>query len=250
MHILKVKQFGIHSRYNSGFSLAEVLITLTIIGVVAAITISNLIQKQQEQRTVAALKKAYSTLTNAYTLAVKDYGTPDYWEIAETEVGAENMLNKLAPNLNLVKNCGRNTGCFKGKYYRLNNSEFGPIDEIPIMAKAELADGSILATWGYDSARYFGDSLSLEDVYGEYHYDINGQKGPNTWGKDTFLFLLTKRGIVPAGTAETTNGFVFAEDCKPSNAGYSCTAWVIYNENMDYLRCSSKISWNGKHTCD
>ena len=34
-----------------------------------------------------------------------------------------------------------------------------------------------------------------------------------------------------------------------SNAqGRSCTAWVLYNENMDYLHCSD-LSWDGKHSC-
>lgn len=27
------------------------------------------------------------------------------------------------------------------------------------------------------------------------------------------------------------------------------TAWVVYNGNMDYLRCPDKLSWNGAHTC-
>lgn len=27
------------------------------------------------------------------------------------------------------------------------------------------------------------------------------------------------------------------------------TAWVVYNGNMDYLRCQDKLSWSGAHTC-
>lgn len=30
---------------------------------------------------------------------------------------------------------------------------------------------------------------------------------------------------------------------------YGATAWVVYNGNMDYLRCPDKLSWNGAHTC-
>ena len=29
---------------------------------------------------------------------------------------------------------------------------------------------------------------------------------------------------------------------------FACTAWVLYNENMDYLHCDD-LSWNGKHSC-
>lgn len=59
------------------FTLAEVLITLGIIGVVAALTIPTLMQKADEQATVSALKKTYSTLTQAYNLAVNDNSSPD-----------------------------------------------------------------------------------------------------------------------------------------------------------------------------
>lgn len=30
--------------------------------------------------------------------------------------------------------------------------------------------------------------------------------------------------------------------------GYGCAAWVIYNENMDYLHCND-LSWDGKKKC-
>lgn len=53
---------------KSGFTLAEVLITLGIIGVVAAITLPTLIQNNDEKATVTKLKKMYSNLQNAYAL--------------------------------------------------------------------------------------------------------------------------------------------------------------------------------------
>ena len=48
----------------------------------------------------------------------------------------------------------------------------------------------------------------------------------------------------------------FNTHCRDKNAGFlsggpngaGCTAWVIYNENMDYLRCDD-LSWDGKHEC-
>ena len=49
---------------NFAFTLAEVLITLAIIGVVAAMTIPTLINNYQKKQTVTQLKKAYTTLAN------------------------------------------------------------------------------------------------------------------------------------------------------------------------------------------
>ncbi|MBP7212243.1 prepilin-type N-terminal cleavage/methylation domain-containing protein, partial [bacterium] len=48
---------------KTAFTLAEVLITLGIIGIVAALTIPTLMNKSQKQQTVTALKKSYSTFS-------------------------------------------------------------------------------------------------------------------------------------------------------------------------------------------
>lgn len=59
---------------KKGFTLAEVLITLGIIGVVAAMTLPSLIQKYRERQCVTALKKAVSVLDNAYRLFLFENG--------------------------------------------------------------------------------------------------------------------------------------------------------------------------------
>lgn len=55
------------------------------------------------------------------------------------------------------------------------------------------------------------------------------------------------------GTAEQKGGFNFESYCNPDSQnrlnGYGCTAWVIYNENMDYLHCRSKLQWSGAKKC-
>lgn len=61
------------------FTLAEVLITLGIIGIVAAMTLPALVQKHNEKVIVSNLKKSYSTMQQAYLMTVKDKGTPDSW---------------------------------------------------------------------------------------------------------------------------------------------------------------------------
>ncbi len=51
------------------------------------------------------------------------------------------------------------------------------------------------------------------------------------------------------GTGQQTIGFTFEDYCNKRNQvhlnGYGCTAWVIYNENMDYLHCND-LNWDGK----
>ena len=73
-------------RKIKGFTLAEILITLGIIGVVAAITIPGLITNYQKRSTATQLKKAYSLLVNASRQAIADddltYNPPEVYDVA------------------------------------------------------------------------------------------------------------------------------------------------------------------------
>ena len=86
------------------FTLAETLITLVIIGVVAALTIPNLIINHQKEETITKLKKTYSTLAQITHKAIADHGPILSWDI---DNNSENFFNTyMAPYLNISKVCG------------------------------------------------------------------------------------------------------------------------------------------------
>ena len=69
------------SAYSAGtrkvaFTLAEVLITLGIIGVVAAMTLPSLVNKYREQEIITRVKKTYTSIAQALELVQANYGTP------------------------------------------------------------------------------------------------------------------------------------------------------------------------------
>ncbi len=68
---------------KNGFTLAEVLITLGIIGIVAALTMPSLIQNSKRQETSARLKKFYSTMSQALIMAELDNGPIKDWPKTE-----------------------------------------------------------------------------------------------------------------------------------------------------------------------
>ena len=67
------------------FTLAEVLITLGIIGVVAALTLPTVIQNYQKVQTISKLKRSYAIINNALDMAKVEYGTDiNLWEFSQT----------------------------------------------------------------------------------------------------------------------------------------------------------------------
>lgn len=235
-----------------GFTLVEVLITLGVIGVIAALTIPQLVARQQEQAIVSQLKKVHSTLSNAYTLAVQENGTPENWGL---DSSVAPMLAKLKPYLSVDKDCiNGSKGCFpEGITYRYLSPANGNwvLADDAGYPKLRLADGTLLLALQVDSSTCGisrGNSHALQSVCGRYMVDVNGYKNPNQFGIDSFEFHLTKDGIVPLGTSlETTFRFLPSGYC--GGYGISCTAWIIYNENMEYLHCSD-LTWGGKTKCN
>lgn len=65
--------------YSKGFTLAETLITLGIIGVVAAMTLPTLIQQHNNKVVETRLMKFYSSINQAIKMAEVDYGDKKIW---------------------------------------------------------------------------------------------------------------------------------------------------------------------------
>lgn len=85
-----------------GFTLAEVLITLGIIGVVAAMTLPAITQKIDKQITVSKLKKSFSTLQQVIRLSEKDNGEVSEWTFPSETDYAANKSEFLKNILNLI----------------------------------------------------------------------------------------------------------------------------------------------------
>lgn len=67
------------TKFSNAFTLAEVLITLGIIGIISAMTIPMLIQKYSQYVVEIKLKRFYTTMAQAITMAETDYGAKEHW---------------------------------------------------------------------------------------------------------------------------------------------------------------------------
>ena len=247
----------------TGFTLAEVLITIGIIAIVAAMTLPSMVQKYQEKVIINRLKKVYSTLSQLHILVSENDGTPAEWGYVYREDGKldrsgtiQNVFGKYLKKLQICKE----SGCIDQQYKLLNGTEDGNstyrvgrsplILEDGTLLRANMDDGDGPA-YSYDCTVRRGNTKALQNVCFEIMVDVNAMQNPNTYGRDVFVFYWTKYGIVPAGSADDQSHLKF-ETCSPNNngyySGYGCAAWVLAFENLDYLHCDG-LSWGGKKSC-
>lgn len=231
---------------KKAFTLAEILITLGIIGVVAAMTLPALIQKQQEKILVNQLKKSYSAFSQAFLKVVAENGPAESWDIGNhaTLGGANKLYNLFKPHLSVVEDCGINRGCFyTGTYKALNAPAFiwQPSTHTNY-ARGRLSDGTAFLFWSAGegcNTDYSSDgSGRYSKICGVIYVDVNGDKSPNQAGVDYFMFIITKDGIYPAGLKgyKDMYGVICQYNNTSNTNGAVCSGWVITHENMDYLR--------------
>lgn len=161
------------------FTLSEVLITLAIIGVVAAMTLPILINTINEQQYKTAYKKAYSMLCQALSKANADGTLRDTTDTSLVYPNWGNNLNLIAlmNEFSVVKKCinNNNSGCWaSGEQFGIAYVGSGRPDD----TLNSFIDSSGMA-W-----------TALEWTQGRVAVDTNGFKGPNQYGKDRFAFHL------------------------------------------------------------
>lgn len=195
------------------FTLAEVLITLGIIGVVAAITIPSLMAATQEASLVPKVKKTYSTLAQALKLASNDYDTPgDFSLIFEEGKSASQITKELATYINGARYCDAGSsakGCsdlnYKIKYASLikngNSNTAAQSSQIINSPRIVLMDGTVIAITSqgrgcgdYEaSGAILNNGVNTGNMWhqirsncGEIFFDVNGPKRPNQFGVDAY----------------------------------------------------------------
>ena len=195
---------------NKAFSLAEVLITLVVIGVVAAIKIPTLMVNFQKEKTVIKLKKAYSTLYNVYNLSVSHNGPVDQWDFGKNTYDwnvSREFLNKyFVPYVKTARETTYKVGGKAPKQYILINGI-----EVDADVRETTAD------------------LIL---------DLNGGKKPNRRGRDIFVIRLSKapnyKPFGFAGAVYNRSGIINnTHGCKHSAAGntYTYCGALIHADN-------------------
>ena len=228
------------------FTLAEVLITLGVIGVVAAITLPAVITKIQNKGYVERLKKTYAAL-QIVTTQLADEGLSfdvdaekitkeQGYDIALAEF--QNIANSYASKMKVNTVCKYfsydETPCHmpvdKYKYLNktINNGHYCPFMGTFSMS---LQDGtSIGIRFGNQ-----GGGMTLWNVPQiRYAVDVNGKKGPNTMGRDIFYLYYENGKIKPAGDGNKRIGLFGKDDCNKNDLGFGCAYKVLKEGKINY----------------
>ena len=213
-----------------GFTLAEVLITLGIIGVVAAITIPSLIKSYQKHVTITKLQKAISVLSQAYKLSYDDNGDTTAQEIYN--MGPEEYFKTYwQPYIKTATICT--------DYKQCGYTSVAP------WVTASGKKSNTAAIWSPERTTFYTDDGILYVIFtssgatggtkpdDSIYVDINGGGRPNRYGRDVFLLERGSGGVQPKGLKYLDS--TINNNCSKTGSGDYCAekikraGWKIDN---------------------
>lgn len=212
-----------------GFTLAEVLITLGIIGVVASLTIPTLIKHSQDVQLRSAFKKEFASLNAATSAIMSDNGNTMIGLCATDPNPTNCYADTYAKYMKTTKTCYQ--GSFYGTCWvytgedKFLNGDPYPNGQHMNAAGFMLNSGSSVAFRTADPTNCQSPSYNRpNDVCTNALVDVNGLKPPNTVGKDIQFFYVIKQGLAPGGAQDPHTN----TDCV--NYGFGCAAKILTGE--------------------
>lgn len=215
---------------KKGFTIAEVLITLGIIGIVVSMTLPMLIEKHKKQETSAKLKKFYTTMQQAIMMSEIDNSDMRYWDFDTTGYKNEDGNKDHAKTAEL---CEKFFNRYLKKYLKHYFYEKG-------LNTSDENGSTIFRTNRiifYDGTIAYLNAGSCYDLL----FDTNGDKKPNKYGQDQFAFYICPYGqsgklnpnekITTSANSNSNTREQAYEYCKQN--GYFC-ARLLQIDNWEF----------------
>ena len=217
----------LQSHIKCGFTLSDVLVTLLIIGIVAILTIPQLINSTNMQELKTSFKKEFSAIAGATNAIIQDNGG-----VASGAFGTTNLefLTALATKMNFTQTCNSGVGvCWHPanviKFYD-GNTDSGDYSG---NCSARSIDGALWSLQLVTSDCSNSPSSPYGGRCAAITVDVNGFKGPNMYGVDIFRAEITQIGASPSGQ------FFYSGNCSKNDhtgrSGYGCAVNILNNTN-------------------
>lgn len=212
-----------NKKNKKAFTLAEVLITLGVIGVVAAITIPSVMKNYQRLQYLTALKKAYTTANQAFAQMALQSDTPQDLTSFFDSSDMNTMGDKVVKYFNTVKICrsGDSSKCFE-RNTNLNYDGTGGTLTV-VFGSSNVYRFITVDGISYLFTGFHKDCNS--PCTGDVYIDVNGLKPPNFVGRDIFWFQVHPKKFLTAGTWNPA--FAWAYCNEDHKAGASCSSRII-----------------------
>ena len=225
---------------KSGFTLAEVLITMGIIGIIAALVMPRLVAGSQNAAFVSKLISTVETIETSLTRAIHEEQVDSIFETSMWKSFPDNIDGKSIPSQTVIDSFTGNLKKYmnvsqgysealasyynrhKAKTYTMNltNGEKGNgCIDMTVAFPVELKNGAVMFVRPYgenessnkdiasnksqvkDRITAFGGSIIGKAA--EIYIDVNGVTGPNIPGRDRFVFIIDQDGrLHPQGSAD------------------------------------------------
>lgn len=190
-------------RLVPAFTLAEVLITLGIIGVVAAMTLPALITEHKKTVLVSRLKKTYSILSQAIVTSESENGNINEWDLGEdyTKANTKRVADKyFMPYLKILKtvDVSNNNGSYDSYGYVLNDGTT-LLFSLDGSSKNGYPPQAILITADFSGAGSAGTTKTLDFSKNNFKMEIDKYVGKLrffTWGKNSYTEDFTRDDLI------------------------------------------------------
>ena len=235
---------------KKAFTLAEVLITLGIIGIVAAMTLPSLTAGYRTKVLQSQFKKAYSDLSNAAKLFEVNEGMTIYEYSYDYDCGYS-----CSGNVKPVKSFEKFMSYFVGNKYVTNlssNRGYAQLGYEPANLGGNYLESGV-STHPCDESGIIqelsGRVVEFDNAVTNLNIktgpkvciDINGRKGPNRYGYDWFVFIFTSTGnVVPyVGNSLEGNSDIEltnkSQYCNKTSvrAQYACAYFAMLDESPE-----------------
>ena len=237
-HVALCDSVGSDFRHWWGaFTLAEVLITLGIIGVVAAMTMPTLINNINKKHWITGYKKAFSELSQIHQLLNSETGGSymaecnDFDDVCLKNLFAEKMKVVEYCKETVPNKCQESSTYLNGKTRGINQST----DVNDIWPTIVTASGySVKFRFhGNDCSEFIEGYSQKLPTCGWMQIDVNGLKRPNVVGKDIYFLNIFKNKLFPRYSNELNGQFVselyetLKEDCE-NGEGVGCSTIYLY----------------------
>ena len=268
---------------KSGFTLAEVLITLGIIGVVAALTAPALVLSSRNEANAAKLSVVVSNLENAFTTAIAQegasnlYGTRMWAAVKNVETPGEGgnegartlgvnssedqiarFVGELGRYINLNGFKRERSGAYYtsgGPYAMSSDGGTGAATDLSDTFPIEMKNGAVMFIRAFGSGEHINvreDEIvrlggSLYSNAADIFIDVNGKSAPNVVGRDLFHFYISERGILyPAGGVDIS---IYGDSVRTNVWDRAGSGWACLPEQNSVANsgwgCTARIISEG-----